>query len=519
MEDKTAGWLPPYLLLLSVALLCISSSWISARSMPAERSCATVPPDRELRGVWMATVLNIDYPQRPTPDAATLMADFRSQLFRLRRAGINAIFLQVRPAGDAIYPSRYAPWSEWLTGQQGRAPASGFDPLAFMIKEAHAQGVELHAWVNPYRLAMTLDSTRFSAKHLYHQHPEWVRKYGGRQYLDPGLPEVRQHLGLVIDELVTNYDLDGIHFDDYFYPYPVPGVAFPDSTTYLRYGNGKRLGDWRRENVNSFIAETHRRIKARKPWMQFGVSPFGVWRNRSQDPRAGSATNASVSSYDDLYGDALAWAERGTVDYLLPQLYWHRGYGPADYDLLLRWWAKNTPENFRLLAGQAAYKVGDNPEVAWDDPLEIFRQVTANDQHASVAGSVYFSTRSILANKLNFVGVLAQRYETLSLLPARKAPQPPGKVTTKVFRPRKTDKGQLIVWEVPEDVPEASLPYYYAIYRRPPDGRRQLIHRTPYGQGCYRYHFYDRVVTERENDYLVVPMDRYHRVIPDTVAK
>ncbi|WP_173021538.1 glycoside hydrolase family 10 protein [Lewinella sp. W8] len=510
---------PPRLLILSVVLCLLFSLRVDANGGTENFSRATDPPGRELRGVWMATVLNIDYPQRPTTDASTLMADFRSQLFRLRRAGINAIFFQVRPAGDAIYPSRYAPWSEWLTGQQGTAPASDFDPLAFMIKEAHAQGVELHAWVNPYRAAMTLDSTRFAAKHLYHRHPDWIRAYGGRQYLDPGLPQVRQHLGLVIEELVDNYDLDGIHFDDYFYPYPVQGVTFPDSTTYLRYGAGKSLGDWRRENVNTFIAETHQRIKSRKPWMQFGVSPFGVWRNRSQDPTTGSATSASVSSYDDLYGDALAWAQRGTVDYLLPQLYWHRGYAPADYDILLRWWVNNTPRDFPLLSGQAAYKVGDNPEAAWDDPLEIFRQVNFNDQYPSVAGSVYFSTRSVLANKLNFVGVLAQRYATLSILPPRKAPGGVKEVEVKVFRPRNTDKGRLIVWEVQGEMPKEDLPHYYAIYRRGSDGQRRLIHRTPYGQGCTRYHYYDQVEASMAYDYFIVALDRYHRVMPDAVAK
>lgn len=519
MEDKTAIWLPPCLLILNVIFFGLWPASLLASADPASLASYANPPERELRGVWMATVLNIDYPQRPTTDASTLMADFRSQLFRLRRAGINTIFLQVRPAGDAIYPSRYAPWSAWLTGQQGRAPASGFDPLAFMIKEAHRQGVELHAWVNPYRAAMTLDNTQFSAKHVYHQHPEWIRTYGGRQYLDPGLPEVRHHLGLVIAELVDNYDLDGLHFDDYFYPYPVPGVVFPDSTTYRRYGQGKSLGDWRRDNVNTFVAETYRMVKSRKPWMQFGVSPFGVWRNRSQDSQKGSDSDASVSSYDDLYGDALAWARRGTVDYLLPQLYWHRGYRPADYDVLLRWWANNTPPGFRLLAGQAAYKVGDNPAPAWKDPREIVRQVSLNDQYRTVAGSVYFSARSILANNLNFVGVLAQRYNSVSLLPSRKAPGEPKEVDVKVFRPRKTDRGSLIVWEVDEEVTKADLPHYYAIYRRGTDGKRRLIHRTPYGQGCYRYHFYDEKAEEQEYDYFIVALDRYHRVVPTGVAR
>jgi len=476
--------------------------------------------DRELRGVWMATVLNIDYPQNPTVNAATLQADFKSQLFRLRKAGINTLFVQVRPAGDAMYPSKYAPWSEWLTGVQGKAPVSNFDPLAYMIQTAHAQGVELHAWVNPYRGAMTLDSLNFAPGHLYHQHPDWIRTYAGRRYLDPGLPEVRAHLGEVIDELIANYDLDGIHFDDYFYPYPKAGVPFPDAATFRRYGGSQQLDDWRRGNVNTFVAETQRRIKAAKPWVQFGISPFGVWRNQAQDPVMGSATRASVSSYDDLYGDALAWARAGTVDYLLPQLYWSMEYAPAGYRILADWWAKNTPPNIALYAGHAAYKVGKNADEAWNSLEELPRQVEYNHQLPAMKGSVYFSTKSILLNPSGLAQRMADVYPTPALLPARTAPLEVIPMKIKVYKPKKTDKGMLVVWDVDKSVPESELPHYFAIYRSSKSTPMTLLHRTPYGQNCHRLHYYDAAADPAvKYDYKVVAMDRWHRVLNMRLAR
>jgi uncharacterized lipoprotein YddW (UPF0748 family) len=468
----------------------------------------------------MATVLNIDYPQNPTVNSATLQADFKSQLYRLRQAGINTIFVQVRPAGDAIYPSKHAPWSEWLTGVQGKAPVSDFDPLAYMIQMAHAQSVELHAWVNPYRVAMTLDSLSFAPDHLYHQRPDWIRTYSGRRYLDPGLPEVRAHLGEVIDELVANYDLDGIHFDDYFYPYPKAGVPFPDEDTFNRYGGSRGLADWRRDNVNTFVAETQQRIKAAKPWMQFGISPFGVWRNQAQDPVMGSDTRASVSSYDDLYGDALSWARAGTVDYLLPQLYWSMDYAPAGYRILANWWAANTPKNIALYAGHAAYKVGNNADEAWNSLEEMPRQVEYNNQLPAMKGSVYFSTKSILLNPSGLTQCMADVYPTPALLPARTSSTAVIPMTVKVYKPKRTDEGMLVVWEVEKTIPKSEVPHYFAIYRSSDSTPMSLLYRTPYGQGCHRLHYYDDTADPAvKYDYKVVALDRWHRVVNRRFAR
>jgi len=464
-------------------------------------------------------VLNIDYPSNPTPSAATLQADFRSQLYRLRQAGINTLFVQVRPAGDALYLSAHAPWSEWLTGQQGKAPTSNFDPLTFMVDEAHAQGLELHAWVNPYRVAMKLDSTNFDRLHLFHRHRDWIHTYGTRRYLDPGLPEVRAHLGEVIDELVANYDLDGIHFDDYFYPYPIPGQVFPDSNTYRSYGGSLQLADWRRNNVNQFVAETHRRIKAAKPWVQFGISPFGVWRNQANDPN-GSATRAGATSYDDLYGDALAWARSGTVDYLLPQLYWSMDYPPAAHRILADWWTANTPTKVDLYIGHSAYKVGNNADEAWNDPSEISRQIAYGRSSSAISGSVFFSAKSLYGNPLGLIQQLQTTYPAPVLLPARNATTPVLPLAVKTYRPKLTDKGNLLVWEVDEALPAEQLPYYYAIYRGTATGPMELIHRTVYGIDCRRLHYYDKEVMDKGKYlYRVVGMDRWHREMNEVTAK
>lgn len=498
-------------------LLLFVSTLVAQRPVPL---LSGPQPPREHRGVWMATVLNIDYPSRQTAAAASLRAEFDSQLYRLRQLGINTIYLQVRPAADAIYPSALAPWSVWLTGQQGKAPDSQFDPLAHAISAAHAQGVEVHAWVNPYRVSMHTDTSLLATEHLYHQHPEWVYAYNNRMYLDPGMPEVRQHLGTVIDELIQQYDLDGIHFDDYFYPYPAPGMAIPDSLTFRRYGQGRTLADWRRENVNHFIRETHQKIKAAKPWIQFSVSPYGVWRNRTQDPLRGSDTYASVSSYDDLYGDALAWAEAGIVDYLIPQLYWSQQFAPANHRTLLDWWVKHTPRQTPLLIGHAAYKVQQDPDTAWHQPGELREQITLTRRRGQVQGSVFFSARSLLGHHSNVGQELRQAYQKIALLPAKKAPRSAPTIKLKTRRPKNTSAGNRLQWSISKKVPLDKRPHYFAIYRATQkQGPWELIHRTPYGQSCHDFYFLDAFpLPDTRFRYQVIPMDRYHRSMDKRAA-
>lgn len=508
-----------YVLLLTSSLLLAALYLQQTAATTTEIAPA---PAREMRGAWMATVLNIDYPQRPTLDAATLQADFRSQLFRLKAIGINAVFVQVRAAADAIYPSKYAPWSQWVSGRQGMAPASNFDPLAFMIDEAHAKGMEFHAWVNPYRVTMNLDTFNLAPDNIFFQHRNWVKQYGNRLYLDPGIPEVQDHLLDVTEELLMNYRLDGIHFDDYFYPYPVTGETFPDRETFDLYGTRfETREDWRRDNVNTLVTRISQLVERKKPWVQYGISPFGVWRNQSRDP-IGSATRAFASSYDDLYGDALAWARDGVVDYLAPQLYWNIGFAAADYAHLLGWWTKNVNPKTRIYVGHAAYKVGTDPEPAWNDLEELPRQINLNRQNPRIAGSLYFSTKSLLTSPVGLDQRLKDIYASLILLPEQSgaygnAPQAPEVEKTKL-----TSDGPLIVWEVAKDVPDNDLPYYYSIYRTSSTGFTELIHVTPFDQGCRRYHFYDKSLSGQSingTTYEVRAVDKWHRESSKSVAE
>ena len=278
-HDKYSPMKTPLILKLTLfsfgtALLFYVGFATSSAPLP---TTVTTAPAREMRAVWMSTVLNIDYPTNPTIDAATLRADFKSQLTRLRKIGVNAVFVQVRPTGDAIYPSKHAPWSQWITGRQGVAPSDGFDPLAYMVKEAHAQGMEFHAWINPYRLTVSLDTFSLANNHVFYQHRDWVHRYGNRLYLDPGIPQAQDHLMEVVEEILVNYPINGLHFDDYFYPYPIQGEAFPDQRSFDLYGTRfETKAEWRRDNVNTFVRKVSQLVEQKKAlgkvWHQ------SIWR-------------------------------------------------------------------------------------------------------------------------------------------------------------------------------------------------------------------------------------------------
>lgn len=477
------------------------------------------PPKRELRGAWIATVLNIDYPQRPTLDARHLQRQYLELLEGLRAAGINTVFFQVRPSSDAFYPSKLAPWSRYLTGREDQPPLPVFDPLAFMIEEAHARGMAFHAWLNPYRATLNLDTATLSDRHVFHQHRDWVVTYGDRMYLNPGLPEVRDYLVRVVEELVTDYPLDGLHFDDYFYPYPIPGVPFPDSVAYQLYGAARFAdrGDWRRDNVNRLVRDISATIERIQPAIYFGISPFGVWRNQAQDPR-GSATRTGTSSYDGLYGDVLTWTREGWVDYTLPQLYWSIGFAAADYGVLLDWWRANQT-GVPLLIGHAAYKVGNNADLNWHDPAEIPRQMDRLRREPNVLGSVYFSAKSLLANPLGLRDSLAARYRRPALWPEIAGPGSAADLPRpELLRVRRRQGRNWLRWHLPEGWEQRAEAYYFSIYRFPagmlPDfsSSEYLIHVTPPGLGCERYEFYDTPPGRLGRyDYYLRPVDRWHR--------
>jgi len=437
----------PLLISTAIAVLATGAAYAFGPQASADRSAAsaqrqaaaevTVPtsaascrvdarfPKREMRGVWIAAIHNLDWPSRGARTPERQRAEYLKILDAAVRHRLNAVFVQVRPASDALYRSSLEPWSQWLTGTAGKDP--GWDPLPFLIKEAHKRGLEFHAWFNPYRAALTDDVTKLPARHPARLHPEWTVKHEGRLYYDPGLPEVRDWVTKVVTDVVRRYDVDGVHFDDYFYPYPGKGTPFRDTATYRKYGRGKPLADWRRENVNKLIAQVHAAVRKTKRHVKFGVSPFGIWRNKKQDP-AGSATSG-MSAYDAIYADAKAWIKAGTVDYVIPQLYWPRGYAAARYEVLAPWWAdavKGT--DVHLYIGQALYQVGTKDVPGWRKPGELPAHLAINRKYPQIRGDVYFSASSLLRDPLSAMSTITKEYyrrPALLPVPERMAGRPP----------------------------------------------------------------------------------------------
>jgi uncharacterized lipoprotein YddW (UPF0748 family) len=450
-------------------------------------TCAgrAVTATRELRGMWLTTVRNTDWPSRPGLDEQTIKAEYRGWLDLAQRMNYNAIFVHVRPSGDAFWPSRFAPWSSWLTGRtDGQSP--GWDPMAFMVAETHARNIEFHAWFNPYKASQTGTMDSLPPNHPLWQHPEWAVTYPypaesteARLYYNPGIPEARRFVEDSILEAVAKYDIDGVHFDDFFYPYPQGGQDFGDEAAFGRYGAGASKADWRRHNVDLFIQEMFTRVKQLKPWVKFGVSPFGIWRNQGTDPR-GSATRG-LQSYDEIYADTRLWVTSGWLDYVVPQLYWHIGFEVADYAALLPWWsAVIAKTNVQLYVGQADYRVGQKG--AWSDPGELDRQLALNHQY-SVSGSIHFSASQVRDDKLGAVTRYRDaHYQTPALMPLSSQlpgvrPRPPI-----VTGARRDDHGGIaLAWQADGNLPNA----HHAIYRADLSGDdpARLIATTAAGPG------------------------------------
>jgi uncharacterized lipoprotein YddW (UPF0748 family) len=349
-------------------------------------------PSTEFRGVWIATVDNIDWPAKGQYNSDSQKIAFTRLLDMHQRNGINAIVVQVRPATDAFYPSPYEPWSEWLTGKQGQPPSPYYDPLAFMIDEAHKRGMEFHAWINPYRAEFRVGGSSIAPTHITKLHPEWFLVYGDKRYFDPGNKEAQQYVTNVVKDIVSRYAVDAIHFDDYFYPYRIAGKEFPDNASYLKYGNGMNKDDWRRSNVDSIILSLSKAIKNENRKCQFGISPFGVWRNQDKDSINGSRTNGAQTNYDDLYADILLWLKNGWIDYVAPQLYWEIGHKVAPYEILLDWWSKHTYGR-NCYIGLGIYRANSN--VAWKDLTQLPRQIQALRNTPHIEGMIFFSSKTL----------------------------------------------------------------------------------------------------------------------------
>ncbi|KPI16365.1 protein of unknown function DUF187 [Actinobacteria bacterium OK074] len=366
---------------------------------------------RELRGMWLATVTNRDWPSAPGLTAAQQRTELLTHLDTAVERNLNAVFFQVRPTADALWPSPYEPWSQYLTGTQGQDP--GWDPLGTAVAEAHARGLQLHAWFNPYRVSLQTDPTKLVASHPARKHPDWVVPYGGKLYYNPGLPEVRAFVETAMLDAVRHYRVDGVHFDDYFYPYPVAGQTFDDDAAYAEYGAGfPDRASWRRDNINRLVRETAAKIRRIRPAASFGISPFGVWRNATTDP-LGSDTRAGVQTYDDLYADTRRWVRENWVDYICPQVYWSIGFAAADYAKLVPWWAEAARgTGTHVYVGEALYKAGDPAQpAAWQDPAELSKHLTFAADYPQVRGHVFFAAKEVGSDPIGAMSrVVADHY-------------------------------------------------------------------------------------------------------------
>lgn len=372
-------------------------------------------PLREFRGAWIATVANLDWPSKPGLNVAGQKAELIALLNRAVQLHLNAVIFQVRPMADAMYASPLEPWSEFLTGTMGRAPEPLYDPLAFAIAEAHKRGLELHAWFNPFRASLPPSQARSPAawNHLSRNHPEWVRRYGDLLWLDPGEPAARQHVLDVVMDVVRRYDVDGVAFDDYFYPYPQTDAAgrtidFPDGASWRKYGvpSGMSRDDWRRANVSGFVQSVYRTIHAFKPWVKFGVSPFGIWRPGYPKQIQG------LDAYAKLYADSRLWLANGWVDYLSPQLYWPIDPPQQSFSVLLDWWSAQNVKHRHLWPSLDAANVG----VKWS-PDEIARQIQIVRRQPGATGEIFYHLRNLLENHA-LADVVRTQFSQPALVPA-----------------------------------------------------------------------------------------------------
>ncbi|MEV7627638.1 family 10 glycosylhydrolase [Actinoplanes sp. NPDC089786] len=433
--------------------------------------CAGAPVDapRELRGMWLTTVTNIDWPSRPGLSEAQVKKEYLDWLALAQAQNHNAIFVHVRPSGDAFWESKYAPWSEWLTGKRdGKSP--GWDPMQFMIDEAHQRNLEFHAWFNPYRGTQPgpkgpgADFAKLAPNHPLIKHREWSISYPtgpkARLYFDPGIPEARRFVEDSMLEAVQKYDVDGVHFDDFFYPYPEGTQDFPDNASYAKYARpGQSKAAWRRANVNTLVREMDQRIKQMKPWVKFGISPFGIWRNARTDPLG--SDSKGLQSNDEIYADTRTWVLEGWVDYIVPQLYWAIGFDKAAYEKVLPWWSKLVKgTDVQLYIGQGDYRVGEKGP--WSDPAQIDRQLALNDQYA-VQGSVHFSAKQIRADRLGSVSRYRKaHYASPALVPLMKQLPNEQPSTPRLVAARKSAPGGTMAldWQAGDKKPAS-----WALYR------------------------------------------------------
>ena len=405
--------------MLSV-LLALAIQASAAAGAGTDTLAAPPPIAREFRGLWVASVDNIDWPSTRGLTTEQQKAELLALLDRMASIHMNAMILQIRPEADALYASKLEPWSRYLTGVQGRAPSPKWDPLAFAITEAHKRGIELHAWFNPYRAAFKRAAPN-AASHVANRHPRWIRSYYDYLWMDPALPEVRQRMIDVVLDVVRRYDVDAVHIDDYFYPYPEVDartkrtIPFPDSRTYAAYrkGGGKlSLADWRRRNVDVLIKQFYSAVKAEKKWVKVGISPFGIWR-----PGNPPSIQAGIDTYDELYADARKWLREGWLDYMTPQIYWPVSPPEQSYPVILQWWVDENVKGRHVWPGLALYKIPVTGPKHMSS-TDIVQEILLTRQNPGASGHVHYNARVLMDNLDAISDRLAPVYGQPALVPA-----------------------------------------------------------------------------------------------------
>ncbi len=414
-----------------------------------------VYPKRELRGVWIAAVGNIDWPSSNNETSARQIKELKNIFSKLSDAGINTAFFQVRTECDALYDSPYEPWSYWLTGEQGKAPNPFYDPLKVAVAEAHSRGIEIQAWLNPLRVMKKDDDFKVANNNIMKTHPGWILEFGRYKMLNPGIPDVRHYIAKIVGDIVRRYNVDGIHFDDYFYPY-TPKIKKQDYKTFLKYNNGiKDIGDWRRNNINEMIAEVHDTIDAVSGRLKFGISPFGIIENKY-------AGTKGFEAYNVLYCDPLTWIKEKSIDYLVPQLYWELGHSGADYRDLLLWWA-SISNGVQLYIGNYSTRMAAPGYKG--DPRELEKQLKMNRQIIRVDGTVYFSAKSIVNNYSGFSDSLKAYFKYPSLIPAMLKKDSVKPLPPENFTSENTNGSILLKWNKPKTATDGDTAFLFVIYR------------------------------------------------------
>ena len=492
-----------YLYVLIAGLLL----FISSCSVHKTTTTPTTPDSklkREFRGAWIQTVFQPEYARM---SSAEMKKDFIKKLDYLQSCGINAIVFQVRPEADAFYHSKIEPYSRFFTGRQGHAPDNNFDAMAFLIEECHKRNMEFHAWLNPYRVS-TSGSAALAQNHVYHKYPEWFVTYNKMILFDPGLPQSRSHICKVVRDIVSRYDVDAIHMDDYFYPYPVAGMPFPDDKSFNRYGAAKgykqsQRNDWRRNNVNQLVSEIKRTILLTKPWVRFGISPFGIYRNKKSTPDGSGSNTNGLQNYDNLYADVTKWVKEGWIDYNIPQIYWEIGHTAADYITLTKWWNKNANGGHLYIGQDVARTMKAN---------ELTRKMKYARQMPNVSGNCFWPANEILWNNGGITNALKKDFHRYpALIPAytHLHSVPPKEVSK--LKTTWTEAGYKLTWEAEQSKSNPEKASYFVVYKfrkgEPIDisnpahivtTTRALEYLLPYNKGKEKY------------TYVVTAVDRFH---------